>query len=844
MSHHQDGEQPFTVTRRTVLKGAAVTGAAVALSGGGAAVASKTVIRGLADTGKPIAAVAGDEKVISTYCPPNCGGRCVLDCTVRDGRFVKVEPGQHPDPRYTAICVRGLTHPQRVYSPDRIKYPMKRVGERGEGKFERISWEEALDTIAAKLKEASESYEPGSIVFTGTSGGSTTDYGRLAALLKVGLLNGYMASKDRATGIDIGNVQGMILTYGLDFGNFFSDANEWTDRANARLVIIWGNNPAETAMTSMRFLFDAQAAGTKVVVVDPRYSATAMHADWWVHPRPGTDPALAWGMISVIIDEGLVDEEFVLAHTIGPMLIRQTDGKYVQTPLPEEMTAIPPQVLAAALAADPGLAGAFAASYMVWDRAQGKAVPQFEAQDPALTGDYVVDGVPVKTGYQMLKEMAAEYTPEKVEEITGVRAEEVRELGRLYGTLKPSTIGMGFGIDRQWASHTVGRLLGTLGGLTGNIGKPGASVGIASHGAGYHSAALGPDGRKPLPEGAGRTMKVGVQPRVIFSQGDFMNQYYADMNWTKELAKGLDFIVTADHFWQTSGLWSDIVLPVCTFLEAETDLVDIMSNRNAVILKRKVIDPLWESKSDAQIERELAERLGWGEYFQEKPDDVIRSQIEGSQDPRMEGITFEKVVADGGARLAVPLTPNVQNVALKFNTPTGRIQWYTEELIPFGEALPVYKDEFEASPNHPLAGKYPLVYTQAHARQRAHSTYFNSAWTLEIWPEPILEINPGDAEARGIATGDYVEAFNDRGRAVARAVLNPDYPPGLCNITEGWKQQQFKAGHFQELTNPATNPSYSVLFDLYGMFFPAFAMFGMSNVSFGNTRVEVRKVEV
>ena len=210
----------------------------------------------------------------------------------------------------------------------------------------------------------------------------------------------------------------------------------------------------------------------------------------------------------------------------------------------------------------------------------------------------------------------------------------------------------------------------------------------------------------------------------------------------------------------------------------------------------------------------------------------------------MEGITFEKVVADGGARLAVPLTPNVQNVALKFNTPTGRIQWYTEELIPFGEALPVYKDEFEASPNHPLAGKYPLVYTQAHARQRAHSTYFNSAWTLEIWPEPILEMNPGDAEARGIATGDYVEAFNDRGRAVARAVLNPDYGPGHCNITEGWKQQQFKAGHFQELTNPANNPAFSVLFDYYGMYFPSFAQFGMSTIGFYDTRVEVRKVEV
>ena len=748
--------------------------------------------------------------------------------TVRDGRLVKVEPGQHPDPRYTAICVRGLTHPQRVYSPDRIKYPMKRVGERGEGKFERISWDEALDTIAAKLKETKEQFGGEAIAFSAT--GQYDNYQRLPKLLQAnspralfgsGSLIAMLRRKGRSANIDQAVPLGLASAgFGAAAGG--GAANEWTDRPNARLWINWGSNPAETAMTSMRFFFDAQAAGTKVVVIDPRNSATAMHADWWIHPKPGTDPALALGIINVLIEQGLVDRDFALTHSIAPLLIRQDNKLFLR------QSDIAP--------------GGSDKAFTVWDETDGAAKQPDLAGKPALEGAYTVGGIPVKTAYQLLKELAAQYPPEKVESITGVPAAEVRELGITYGRLKPSTIGFAHGMGRIWQGHTVARLAAAMAALTGNIGKPGASVGSQSHGAGAYSARLG--AAPPLPEWATGSPNPTVEPRVLFNAGDLMNQFQADLNWIKEWVKGLDFVVTVDHFWQTSTLWSDIVLPASTFLESNSELKDILSDRNGLLLKRKVIEPLWESKPDYDIERELGKRLGLEEYFPE-PEEIIRTQIETSKDPSMKGFTLQKLLdADGALRLQTPLAPKVQFADYKFSSPTGRIQWYDEHLIPVGEELPVYTDDYEASSNHPLAKKYPLVFTQVHVRQRAHSTYFNSAWLLEIWPEPILEMNPVDAEARGLKTGDYAEAFNDRGRAVAKVVVNSDYGPGHCNITEGWKQQQFKAGHFQELTNPATNPSYSVLFDLYGMFFPAFAMFGMSNVSFGNTRVEVRKVEV
>ena len=137
----------------------------------------------------------------------------------------------------------------------------------------------------------------------------------------------------------------------------------------------------------------------------------------------------------------------------------------------------------------------------------------------------------------------------------------------------------------------------------------------------------------------------------------------------------------------------------------------------------------------------------------------------------------------------LPRTPNVQYADLCFGTPSGRAELYLEELADMGEALPVYVEDHEAQRSHPIAAEFPLVLVQAHVRQRAHSTFFNTGWTLEVWPEQTLEMNPDDAAARGLASGDLGEAHNRRGHMVARVVCNPDLPPGMCNLGEGWKRR-------------------------------------------------------
>ena len=748
------------------------------------------------------------EHTVRTCCAHNCGGRSILDCTVRDGRLVKVEPGPHPDARYTGACVRCLALPQWVYSPDRMQYPMKRVGPRGSGQFERITWDEALDTIAARLGEIKAQYGGEALAFTKSSGlPRVGSYGRLASLLQAGVMYG---------GVDMAVHMGLNATFG-DLGLFGQNTNEWTDLPNAKVIVIWGHNPAETSMTTFKLMLDAQEAGSQLIVIDPRYSPTAQHADWWVAVQPGSDTALALGLLHVIIAEGLVDKPFAMQHSVAPLLVRLDTKQYLRE---AEVTA-----------------GGSATRFMVWDEATGHACPDGEAAQPAMEGAFTAAGVPVRTAYTALKEMVAEYTPERVEALTRVPAADVCDLALTYANAQPATISFGYGVDRYFHADLLTRAAGTLAVLTGNVGKPGGCVGVVGNSAGARDARLANGGPK-LPDWAksrsiprSDVTNKRLPVRAFFIAGDELNQRVADQNKALEWWKQLDFIVVADHFWQTSANWADIVLPASTFLESNSDLVDVASSRNGVFLKRKVIDPLFESKPDYDIERELAIRMGFGEYYQDTQEDIIRQQIEESRDPAMQGITLEGLLAAGGGmRLSVPDQARIHYAGLTFPTATGRAEFYIERLVELGEELPVYKDDYEASPKHRLARTYPLVLIQTHARQRAHSSFYNSPWLLEIWPEPLVEMNPDDGAARSLVTGDLVEVFNERGTVTLKALLTPDYPPGLCNLTEGWKQSQYHAGHMQTLTNGAINPVHELLW-------------GHANMPMDDSRVQIRKVE-
>lgn len=738
--------------------------------------------------------------VVRTACAANCGGRSLLDCTVRDGTLVQVRPAPFPDAAYDGLCVRCLTLPQWVTSEERLRAPLRRIGPRGPAAtFEEVSWDDALGDIAARLRTLADRLGPQAVGFARTSGASpVANFSRLAALMGASSLYG---------GVDMAVHMGLNATFGYK-GAFGQHTNEWTDRVEADVVIVWGHNPAETSMTSFRHLLDARDAGTELIVIDPRHSATAVHATWWLAPRPGTDTALALGLANMLMDEGMIDLDFVHRHTIAPLLVDEATGRLVRD-------------------AD-GQPGA-------WDEATGGMVTVAPGQpEGALRGVWDLDGRSVTTVYERLTRRVSEYPPSTVEAITGIPAADVSDLARRIGTSSAVTLGFGYGVDRYEDAEMVTRAGAILALLTGNLGRPGAGVGVQSHGHGGYEARLG--GGPPLPEGA-RAVSIpnadvgrrDLPVRALVNQGDWVNQRVADHRTLLDWMAGLDLVVTIDHFWQTSCPWSDYILPASTFLEGTTSVRDVVATRNSVLLRRPVVAPVGLSRPDADIERDLAERLGYGDHYRADPEEVADAQLAQSPDPTVAALSVETIMAAGGAvRVSGRDTPLIAYEDLTFDTPTGRAEPYREDLVPFGEELPMYREAHEASHTSERARRYPLVFTQNHVRQRAHSTFFNTRWTLAIWPEPVLEMNPEDALARGIATGDLVEAHNNRGAVVVRALLNTDYPPGLCNISEGWKADQFVRGNLQQLTNPARSGAQV-------------AAWGHANIPFYDTRVEVRR---
>ena len=376
----------------------------------------------------------------------------------------------------------------------------------------------------------------------------------------------------------------------------------------------------------------------------------------------------------------------------------------------------------------------------------------------------------------------------------------MRELAVTIATAGATMLGFGYGVDRYLHGDLVTRAGATLAALTGQIGRPGAGVGVQSHGGGFREVMLGPG--PPLPPGAATesvpNIVVGRRPldvRALFNQGDWLNQRVGDMNVRKELVRGLDFVVTVDHFWQTTAQWSDIVLPASTFLEATGPVRDVVASRNCVLVRQKVIDPVGGSRPDADIERDLARRLGLGEWFADTPEDVVRSMIDDSPDPAMAGITYDDVMAAGGAlRVDVPEEPNVQYADLRFPTATRRVQFYLEELVELGEALPVHRDDHEAAVTHPAAARFPLVLMQAHVRQRAHSTFFSTPWTLQLWPEPTIELNPDDAARRGLATGDRAPRVQRPGLRGGQRRREPGLPARAVQRQRGLEAAAVRRG--------------------------------------------------
>jgi len=732
------------------------------------------------------------EKTVRTACMPFDGGSCGMLAHVRDGMLVKVEPADFPEPGYRRICARGLVTPKLVYHPDRLKYPLKRVGERGEGKWQRVSWEEALDTIAARFKEIAQKYGSravGWICLARTV--SHLAYERLAAACGSSWIISGGPGDAAAPCAD-------MVSYGMPIG-FMEGVGYEADFEDPELCVVWGNNLVETGVRQYRRIRNAQERGARVVVIDPRFTPTAAKADEYIPIRPGTDAALALGLINLIISRGLEDKAFVCRHTVGPFMVRNDTGLFLRK-----------KDISSEASSD---------DYIIWDTNQDDFRPAGEPDaSPALRGSYRINGIHCKPAFQLLAELAGQYSLERTAEITEIEKDAIKRLASDYVACKPTVSFRGWGPQRTFHGDLTHRAIISLAAITGNISLKGprqivlnrdALIKPGGRSAGYlfisdfYEAILN---HKPYPL------------KALWTAGiNLINQFPNENKVRNELIPGLEFIVVVDLFMTATAECADIVLPAATFMEC-SDLV--MGWMHPYLqLQQKAIEPLYEARPDFEIINEMAERMDVGEYFQKTMDEWI-DVVLSSDHPSSKGVTFERL-KQGPVRV-----PPYESPA--FLTPSGRIEFYSEKLREFGEQLPVHKDPFEDN-RGPLSKKYPLCFLQTHTRSRVHSMFANIAWLRELDPEPRLEMNPADAENRGIHDGDLVSVFNDRGRLEIRALVHEGIKPGVVNVNQGWWPRDFAAGSHQQLTHDAVNPAQKAVF--------------MENTAFYDVLVDVEKTK-
>lgn len=798
------------LTRRGFLKASGVAAGALGLAGA----ASMTTSDGWL---APAKAYAEPEERVAHLCHQfHCLTGCNLKCTIRDERVALIEPSDLVDETHRTICLRGINEVAHIYSQDRLQTPLRRVGERGEGKFEQISWDEAIKAIADAFKESQQKYGENS-VFVRKSTEASIGFDFIGALLR--------ADQGGEWGLDRGQPNGQTPAFGAF--SYCPSRSIW-EFSDASTIIEVGHNPLESGIVWSRALMDAKEAGVYIAVLDPRFSGTASKADLWLPVRPGTDAAVIQGMIRAIVDEQWYDEEFVKANTSLPFLIDKKTGKNYRS---DDELCPNPTVVTAEDTGKP----------YVWDEVtNAPALYDAEGVKPALEGSWTVDGKELVTEFSLMKKWISEYSLEWASETSGIEQDVIVNLADRYANNGPAIIDYGLGgPDKYTNADVLGHSMSILTALTGNYGRKGSGFGFyGGVGADDPAATLN---YWTLPEeyaynDSGMAMYDMVYNKnnihVALTFGDAFTLEAASANDTLEWVKSLDFFAIIDIYHSSAVDYADIVLPACTKFECEEDVKQLRASYGHVMLANGMVDPLFESKSDLQIERLLAAEWGLDHLIPETYEELARFSVEGVDklDPNMKGITYDALLKNGGCMPVAGAGPDYRpdgHADQVYTTPSTKIELYYEYLLDQGHQFPVYEDANEAFEKNPLKDTYPLYFMQGKSRYRIHAYYTASPWFQEDFG-PCVNIFPSDAEARGIENGDSVKVFNDRGSFVCTARVNPALQPGVLFMAETTYTRYYQEGFLQNVTNSARNER-------------CYEMFHGPQIPYNDTLVQIEK---
>src|SRR6185295_3642655 len=648
------------------------------------------------------------ETIVRAACPHDCPDTCAMLVTVRDGVAVKVQGDPlHP---FTdgSLCTKVAHYPERTYSADRLQHPLKRVGPKGRGEFKRISWDEALDEIAARLK-AIAAENPEAIL--------PLNYAGTMGMLQYSSMDRRFFHKLGATQLErtlcsSAGKAGIKATLG---GSYGMDPEHYQD---AKLILIWGSNPITSNLHFWSRAQEAKRRGAKLVAIDPYRSLTAEKCSQHIALLPGTDGALALGMMNVLVTEGLIDRDYVEKYTLG---------------------------------------------------------------------------------FSELTEKLPQYTPQWAAETCGIAVEEVVQLARDYGTTKPAAIRLNYGMQRHAGGGIAARTIACLPALTGAWRDPAGGI-LLTTADNYqfdHAKLERPD---LMPRSS-----TGERPRVINHSklGDaltaaespvravivYNNNPVAVCPDSSKVIAGFGredlFCVVMDSFLTDTADYADIVLPATTQLE-HTDIHKSYGHLY-VLANNAAIAPVGESLPNAEVFRRLAARMGFEEEcFRDSDGDLARQAI-GSGHANLAGMDWEALKRDGWKRLALPanFAPFAKG---GFHTPSGKCEFYSASLKAQGvDPLPFYNPPAEAAASNPqLARKYPLSFLSPPVRNFLNSSFANLPRFRAAEGEPSLELHSADAAARGVADGDMVRVYNDRGSFTLKARVNDKPRRGVVVAPSVW----------------------------------------------------------
>jgi molybdopterin-containing oxidoreductase family molybdopterin binding subunit len=818
------------ISRRSFLKSSAVAVGAASLLGG-----SSVALRAIETIAQEPEQV---EEIFSCACRGTCTGNCLMDITVRDGVIVKSRASKRfTNEDYARLCARGQTHPQRVYSEDRVKYPVRRIEgtERGAGEWERISWDEAAELIKEKWSGYVEEYGVQSIAtysFGGNSANSANYHRAWSSLSGVTSINGQI---DRGAGTGSANIIGN--------GKIMQFSNDLSDLPNAKNLFFWGIDAGLSRPNNMPFLYRARENGGKCVVVDPCYTGTvARFADIHVPLRPGTDSVLAMAMMHVAIEEGLVDESFMQSRTVAPFLVKKSDGLFLReydvdgSRNPDDPPILPLENPPAAM----GLGGPAPSNGLDYDNIlvctrNGTTGLASEVTDPLLTGTFTFQGIEVTTAYDLLKERLEEYPLSRCIEICDIGEETIRKITRIFAD-GPTTTVTSYGMDHYYNSNCSYESLMALGCITGQVRSKGASIG--------HFTTSGAPGIDCMPRWMMSHRRLSDRPAKRVTATDLAETLEAGeldgepftlkslyitftnpvANWcdrqhTLRAFGQIEFIIVSELVWSETAQYADLVLPACHYVETEDILNGPGGDLAYYAINEKVIEPLYESKDDLYHINLLYDALGMSDCTIESKEAWNEFTME-SNALKSFGVTFERLREEKVIQLYDEFPEAWPRVESNFGTLSGRGEFYQESpysnssrAVKFDRKLvqlPYFITPHEAWRETvggfemaEAARKYPLQLCYNRSRFGAHTSYSYVPWLNELDGEPYIRINPEDAAARGIKHNNMVRVFNDRGFVVMKAYVDNGIRPGMTLTPQRWQAPQWVEGNLSDLTNRA-----------------------------------------